>query len=229
MAQVALDFVETQFEPVFIHPDVLHGDLPRFLDTKHAFVRHEIVNKHNELRRHVKPTATNMLKMVWNKEAAANAVNWTLKCVFEHSATSERAINTSGCGENIFSSNHPTNWSTAIMAWYKEVDKFTYGTLTGPWYAVGHYTQIVWANTYQIGCAAGSCKEGYYLVCQYCPAGNYAGQIERPYEMGKTCSQCPKDCEMRLCSKFAKTIFSKHYNLYSINVCVYFGKCLLNK
>ncbi|XP_069092889.1 cysteine-rich venom protein-like [Pleurodeles waltl] len=175
--------------------------LPRFLDTKYAFVRQEIIDKHNELRRRVKPTASNMRKLEWNKEATVNAIKWTKKCAFEHSTPSERAISTSGCGENIFSSNRATNWTTAIMSWHKEVEKFTYGTLTGPWYAVGHYTQVVWATSNQIGCAAGACEKGYYLVCQYCPAGNYAGQIERPYEKGKTCSRCPKDCENGLCTK----------------------------
>ncbi|CAM5131081.1 unnamed protein product, partial [Natator depressus] len=41
-------------------------------------VQIEITDKHNELRRLVSPTASNMLKMVWNAEAAKNAKSWAV-------------------------------------------------------------------------------------------------------------------------------------------------------
>jgi len=54
----------------------------------------------------------------------------------------------------------------------------------GPEYVVGHYTQLVWADTLEIGCAI-----SYYtktvssriwhqiiLVCNYGPGGNYLGR-----------------------------------------------------
>ncbi|XP_069461106.1 cysteine-rich secretory protein 3-like [Ambystoma mexicanum] len=185
---------------MLVLPQPVMLGLPAFMDTTNVFVQREIVNKHNYLRSSVKPSATNMRKMVWSKEAAANAVKWTKKCVFAHSNFNDRIISTSGCGENIYSSSHPSNWSTAIMSWYNEVRIFTYNKLEGPWYTVGHYTQVVWATTYQIGCAAGRCEKGYYLVCQYCPPGNYAGQIERPYEAGKKCARCRDHCDEGLCT-----------------------------
>lgn len=48
----------------------------------------------------------------------------------------------------------------------------------------GHYTQMVWRNTQQVGCASASCSgndgsETKLWVCRYSPAGNYEG--ERPY------------------------------------------------
>jgi Cysteine-rich secretory protein family len=40
----------------------------------------------------------------------------------------------------------------------------------------GHYTQMVWRSTTQIGCGWASDANQDYLVCRYSPSGNYAGQ-----------------------------------------------------
>ena len=41
--------------------------------------------------------------------------------------------------------------------------------------ATGHYTQIVWRDTLQVGCARGNCPNitfGNTIVCNYGPGGN---------------------------------------------------------
>ena len=44
----------------------------------------------------------------------------------------------------------------------------------------GHYTQIVWAATEDVGCGTSVCPSlGQVWVCNYQPAGNVEGQ--RPY------------------------------------------------
>lgn len=44
----------------------------------------------------------------------------------------------------------------------------------------GHYTQIVWRDTQEIGCAKVACRDQSQLwVCNYNPPGNYRGK--RPY------------------------------------------------
>jgi pathogenesis-related protein 1 len=49
-----------------------------------------------------------------------------------------------------------------------------------PGRACGHYTQIVWRTTREVGCALRVCSaKDQVWVCQYQPAGNYLGQ--RPY------------------------------------------------
>ena len=42
---------------------------------------------------------------------------------------------------------------------------------------VGHYTQIVWRGTQEVGCAEASSRTDDYVVCRYLPAGNIAGEI----------------------------------------------------
>jgi hypothetical protein len=48
---------------------------------------------------------------------------------------------------------------------------------TGDWRDVGHYTQVVWRNTQQVGCAHAEGRTMDFLVCRYWPAGNWRGQI----------------------------------------------------
>lgn len=64
---------------------------------------------------------------------------------------------------------------------------------------VGHYTQVLWHNSYKVGC-------GYTIaggtLCNYSPGGNYIGQA--PFIAGPACSACPGThpyCNDGLCSK----------------------------
>jgi hypothetical protein len=47
----------------------------------------------------------------------------------------------------------------------------------------GHYTQVVWRASTQIGCGVTSCGSGFRMqtevICNYAPAGNFVG--EKPY------------------------------------------------
>ena len=47
---------------------------------------------------------------------------------------------------------------------------------TGKWTDVGHYTQMIWSGTTQLGCAVASSRDYDYLVCRYSPAGNVVGR-----------------------------------------------------
>ena len=42
--------------------------------------------------------------------------------------------------------------------------------------AVGHFTQVVWKSTTKVGCGFSTCGDNDLLVCNYSPAGNFAGQ-----------------------------------------------------
>ncbi|KFZ68079.1 Serotriflin, partial [Podiceps cristatus] len=173
------------------------------LSTSGAKQQNLIVNQHNALRRGVKPTASNMMKMEWSYAAAQNAQKWANKCTLRHSPANMRTTNVL-CGENLFMSSAPFSWSYAIQAWYKEVKNFEYGIGAKPPGAViGHYTQIVWHNSNQIGCAVAYCPNSiykYFYVCHYCPAGNIISSIRTPYKKGKPCGSCPKACDNGLCS-----------------------------
>ncbi|CAF91962.1 unnamed protein product, partial [Tetraodon nigroviridis] len=167
--------------------------------------QNEIVDKHNALRRGVQPSASNMLKMSWNKEAAANAQAWVSKCTGGHSKPEDREISTSGCGENWAGSTAKVSWSTIIQDWYSEVNDWRYGVGSTNGNAVGHFTQVVWYNSIYVGCGIARCPNHQYeyqYICQYCPPGNY--QFARPYASGQTCGDCPNNCDNKLCTNPCK-------------------------
>ena len=70
----------------------------------------------------------------------------------------------------------------ASMAWYEEIKDYKYSKIKrfriGP--KIGHYTQMVWKDTKEVGIASAISKNGkVYVVARYYPVGNYLG--EYPY------------------------------------------------
>ncbi|XP_061478281.1 cysteine-rich venom protein helothermine-like [Rhineura floridana] len=194
---------------VLYQPTVQASDSSASLMTTNVNQQNEIVNKHNDLRRRVQPSAKNMLKMNWNNVIAQNAQRWANQCNLKHSSQQSRLIDGTGCGENLYMSSAPNSWSDAIQAWYNEVKDFAYGSGAKTRGAViGHYTQVVWYKSNEVGCALAYCSAQpifkYFYVCQYCPAGNYADKMATPYSTGQPCGDCPNNCNNGLCTNPCK-------------------------
>ena len=64
-------------------------------------------------------------------------------------------------------------------SWYSEVSDYNWSS---PGFAssTGHFTQIVWINTKQmgIGIACTSDQKKCYIVANYSPPGNYGGEYQ---------------------------------------------------
>uniref|UniRef100_A0A8C8TSI8 Cysteine-rich secretory protein 4 n=2 Tax=Peromyscus maniculatus bairdii TaxID=230844 RepID=A0A8C8TSI8_PERMB len=166
----------------------------------------EIVNAHNAFRRKVSPPAKNMLKMSWSSAAAGNARIQARYCDTSHSDPLERRLSNTFCGENIHLEHYPYSWSKVIEVWYNESKHFTYGEWpsSDDEYETDHYTQMVWAVSYLIGCDVASCRRHkaaiYLYVCHYCHEGNNPDSLNKPYKQGLPCADCPHNCEDGLCT-----------------------------
>jgi hypothetical protein len=92
-------------------------------------------------------------------------------------------------GENIAAATPNTLTTMGVVQnWASESAGYDYGRNTcAPSKMCGHYTQIVWRATTQVGCATARCNQNspfgsgqwQFWVCNYSPPGNYVGQ--RPY------------------------------------------------
>ncbi|XP_042313885.1 cysteine-rich venom protein Cau1-like [Sceloporus undulatus] len=141
---------------------------------------------------------------MWNEKAAMNAGRWVSKCEAISSSREERMVDGSVCGEITLQTNYPTSWNEAIETFASGQTYFQYSTgSTDPTKNVYGYTQIIWHNSKQVGCALGFCPKAtnrFLYVCHYCPSGNIDGQLNTPYKSGPPCSDCRGSCEDKLCS-----------------------------
>jgi len=65
------------------------------------------------------------------------------------------------------------DFKTAITAWYDEVKYYNYNK-PGFSGSTGHFTQVVWKSTKQVGCAKKFCKSSGWTIyiCEYDAPGN---------------------------------------------------------
>ncbi|XP_052093281.1 cysteine-rich venom protein Mr30-like isoform X2 [Mytilus californianus] len=159
----------------------------------------EIVNKHNTLRSLTQ--ATNMMKMSWDDETAYIAQKWAENCVTSHESPGlKRSIpGRFGLGQNLFWGSRKYAWSEAIQSWYDEISDFTFNG-QNVFSKIGHYTQVVWADSIKLGCGYAHCTTTriHLYVCNYGPAGNI-GDTSKPYKQGTPCQDCPGNCANKLC------------------------------
>lgn len=178
--------------------------------TNEDFIK-ECVEVHNHFRSKAYPPAGNMLYMSWDPKLAQIAKAWAQTCVFQHNPQLHSRIhpNFTGLGENIWlGSLSLFSVHAAILAWIEESQYYDFSTRKCK-KVCGHYTQIVWADSYKIGCAVQLCPRGANFICNYGPAGNYPTW---PYKQGATCSACPKDdkCLNNLCTNPQRDQVSRH-------------------
>lgn len=131
---------------------------------------------HNAKRREVGVPA-----LAWSAPLAGTAQRWaehlaaTRGCQLEHTQNNPY-------GENLFAGNgYPYGALDAAQSWYEEIRQYRYGPVTAKnYHATGHYTQMVWRDTTQVGIGKAQCADGGVVIAaEYSPAGNYLGQ--RPY------------------------------------------------
>lgn len=119
--------------------------------------------------------------LIWNQNLADKAKEHANRCIFAHDATAN-------AGENLAIGYSED--SLAIKAWYDEVSfyDFSRGDFS---YNTGHFTQMVWRGTTELGCAASQCPQGRFLVCRYLAPGNYLGEFrENVLPLRSDLNQC---------------------------------------
>ena len=63
-----------------------------------------------------------------------------------------------------------------MQDWYSEVTSYDFATgQSTDGQAVGHFTQVIWASTTELGCGIARCGGQDIFVCNYSPPGNYVG------------------------------------------------------
>jgi len=112
----------------------------------------------------------------WSDKLAATAQEWADHLIstggFEHHPKSK-------FGENLFEMRGGKSTPAQVVdRWLEEAANYNYKSNKCKGQC-GHYTQVVWKATKEVGCAVASRGNREVWVCEYNPPGNYIGQ--RPY------------------------------------------------
>jgi hypothetical protein len=120
--------------------------------------------------------------LAWSDALARDAQAWARhlaeRGLYAHASPEQRR----GQGENIW--RGPKGYwspSDTIGFFIAEKRHFRPGTFpdvsrTGMWRDVGHYTQVIWPQTREVGCGLAETSNEEVLVCRYWPAGNVWGE-----------------------------------------------------
>ena len=142
--------------------------------------KQEILAGQNRYRAEV-----NVTPLAWSDNLSAQAQ----KCADFNSANflkqgTTKHCPTPGYGQNIALATASSNLTLAQMVdlWGNEKRYFINGEFpsvssTGSPAAVGHYTQMIWQNSSEVGCGEASAGGNNILVCDYSPQGNINGTI----------------------------------------------------
>ncbi len=169
----------------------------------------EALAAHNAVRQRVAQAESQRLgspvvipDLTWNSDLATYAQEWADQLLssdpdpdpdrrtFPHHDWGE--LQALGRGENIYAGwsdgGVPDQSPTAAVTWWdSEQQYYDYDTNTcAADQTCGHFTQLVWSTTTQVGCGQAVRTAAYgtqfvVWVCNYAPAGNIIG--ERPYDV----------------------------------------------
>jgi len=139
----------------------------------------QLVSLHNKVRANV-----GVGPVTWSKTLAIYAQEWanhlaSTSCSLQHRPSSGKWKRE--YGENLFMGTAGYfGVADAVKSWESEKKYYRGQTLDhSNWYDSGHYTQMVWKGSQQIGCAKAECNGNLIIVCNYDPPGNILGQ--KPY------------------------------------------------
>ena len=128
--------------------------------------------------------AANLAPLKWDESLAADAEQWgeemAARDYFEHSPDDPDAEEPQG--ENLWKGTRGHFAPEDMVGlWIEEKKHFRPGIFpavsrTGDYEDVGHYTQLMWRSTGQVGCAVTQSDDYDYLVCRYSEAGNVDGE-----------------------------------------------------
>lgn len=124
----------------------------------------EWLQAHNKYR-----TLHGVANVTWSAHLAQKAQDWADTCPSGHSTY----------GENILFANFSKDPEDVVARWYREESVYDYNN-PGFSISTGHFTQVVWKNSSEIGCgykAGCSGSWSHIWICQYNPPGNVYGQF----------------------------------------------------
>jgi pathogenesis-related protein 1 len=140
----------------------------------------EILAVHNQARK-----ALGVAPLVWSQDLAGFAQQWAEKCAADNCRLGHRPY--AGKWKQLYGENCAMNYGEKYGAkapavqgcyqWLAEKKFYKRKKQGSDWYKTGHYTQMVWRKSTEMGVGVAKCRNGgYIVVANYNPAGNMIGE-----------------------------------------------------
>ena len=131
----------------------------------------EMLQAHNSIR-----SQLGLPPLTWSDHLAGVAQTWAARLLktgrFRHTAHSPY-------GENLFEIRGASATPDQVVGnWISEAHDYDHAANSCHG-VCGHYTQVVWRDSKQVGCGMARRRGREVWVCEYDPPGNWVGQ--RPY------------------------------------------------
>ncbi len=136
----------------------------------------ELLDFHNKVRKEVGVDAVK-----WNPKVAQSAQQWA-DYLAETGKFEHRPADNSVYGSNLAAGTGSFTVLSLAGLWYGEKANYKlHAPIGNDLKLVGHYTQMIWKNTTEIGVGKATYKTGErkgqsVIVAEYNPPGNYIGQ-----------------------------------------------------
>lgn len=128
------------------------------------------MNEHN-----IKRALHGVGALTWNQALADYAANYAAN---NFDCNNVQLIHSHGpYGENLAAGY--VGGAAPVDAWYNEISQYNFND-PGFSPATGHFTQVVWKGTSELGCAYVTCNNAWrqYTICEYQEPGNWIGEFQ---------------------------------------------------
>ncbi|XP_065724862.2 Golgi-associated plant pathogenesis-related protein 1-like [Drosophila suzukii] len=130
----------------------------------------QVLNAHNYYR-----AMHNAPPLTLNPKLSQLASNWAYKLM----AKNRMEHSHNGYGENVYwAPLSKQEGKDAVKAWYNEISLYNWNY---PSFSkqTGHFTQLVWKSSTELGVGFAKSGNGIFVVCNYNPPGNYKNQFKK--------------------------------------------------
>lgn len=134
-------------------------------------MREEVLAVHNKYRAELE-----IPPLAWSETLAAHATQWATYLAQSGGRLCHSKF--PGEGENLWKGTANYYSHTQKVEYWASKKKFfksgifPHVSTTGNWSDVGHYSQMIWRRTTEVGCAKISAGNQDIFVCRYAPPGN---------------------------------------------------------
>ncbi|GAA0167317.1 defense/immunity protein [Lithospermum erythrorhizon] len=150
---------------------------PAVAATPQASTIQDYLDAHNKARTEVK-----VPPMKWSNDLA-KAASMQVRYQRDYKNCSFANLESSQYGGNqLWASGYKVTPQIVVESWVAEKKFYKYADNScAPNHGCGVYTQIVWKDSTELGCAQGICtkNQSSLTICYYNPPGNFVG--EKPY------------------------------------------------